>query len=221
LSGIKPPRSADIEPDGRLDVKASPTNGWEIKRLKRQYAAAWSTLCQARYGILMALLAYTASCVGGWFFAEDLGFFHQAAAGLADKFEGRQGADFILSLFLHNLVATYIAMCLVSLWGLFPMVNAIANGLILGWIVGTAYGPSPVDAAVMLVPHGLFEWPAMMIAWGVGLWRGAGYRFSSPSGTYLHRLKQSNQLFFLYVFPLLVVAAVVEGRSHLLDLFPG
>jgi stage II sporulation protein M len=221
LSGIKPPRSADIEPDGRLDVKASPTNGWEIKRLKRQYAAAWSNPLPGPLWNSDGPACLYGKLRGGMVFAEDLGFFHQAAAGLADKFEGRQGADFILSLFLHNLVATYIAMCLVSLWGLFPLVNAIANGLILGWIVGTAYGPSPVDAAVMLVPHGLFEWPAMMIAWGVGLWRGAGYRFSSPSGTYLHRLKQSNQLFFLYVFPLLVVAAVVEGRSHLLDLFPG
>lgn len=189
--------------------------------MRHQYTAAWSTLHEARYGILMALLAYLASCAGGWFFAEDLGFFHQAAASLAGKFEGRQGADFISTLFLHNLVATYIAMCLVTLWGLFPMVNAIANGLILGWIVGTATGPSLVDAAAMLVPHGLFEWPAMMIAWGVGIWRGAGYRFSAANETYVHRWKQANRLFFLIVFPLLLVAAVVEGRSHLLELLPG
>ena len=51
----------------------------------------------------------------------------------------------------------------------------------------------------MLVPHGLFEWPAMMIAWGVGLWRGVGYRFNSDPGTYMHRWKKANQLFFMMV----------------------
>lgn len=188
--------------------------------LNRQYATALSTLYQARYGILIALIVYAGSCVGGWIFADALGFFEQAASGLADKFEGKDGADFIFSLFLHNLMATYIAMCLVTLWGLFPMVNTIANGLILGWIVVTATGHSLYDAAHMLVPHGMFEWPAMIIAWGVGLWRGAGYRFNAVPGTYFQRWKQSNQVFFLIVLPLLLVAAIVEGRGYLFELFP-
>jgi uncharacterized membrane protein SpoIIM required for sporulation len=183
--------------------------------LKHQLATAWSTLRQARYGILIVLLVYGASCMAGGVFADSLAFFQRAAAGLADKFEGKHGADFILSLFLHNLVATYITMCLITLWGFFPMVNAIANGLILGWIVVTATGPSLADAAVMLVPHGMFEWPAMMIAWGVGLWRGALYRFGSDPGTYVLRWKQSNRVFFLIVLPLLLLAAMIEGRGHL------
>ncbi|BBO70287.1 hypothetical protein DSCA_42170 [Desulfosarcina alkanivorans] len=194
---------------------------WETKRLKRQYVAAWSTLHQARLGILIALLVYAAGCAGGWLFADHLDFLKQAAGSLADKFEGKQGADFIFSLFLHNLAATYVAMCLVSLWGLFPMVNAMANGLILGWLIGIAGGPSLHDAVAMLVPHGIFEWPAMMTAWGVGFWRGAGYRFDRLPGTYLHRWKQANRAFFLVVLPLLLAAALVEGRAHLLDPFPG
>lgn len=183
--------------------------------LNRQYAAAWSTLYRARYCILIVLIVYAGSCVGGWFFADALGFFQKAAGSLADKFEGKDGVDFVFSLFLHNLVATYVTMCLVTLWGLFPMVNTMANGLILGWIVKTATGPSLYDAAAMLVPHGIFEWPAMMVAWGVGLWRGAGYRFGTLPGTYFQRWKRSNQLFFLVVLPLLLAAAIVEGRGYL------
>jgi uncharacterized membrane protein SpoIIM required for sporulation len=189
--------------------------------LKRQYSAAFSTLYQARYGILTALLVYAGSCLGGWMYADALGFFQQAASSLVGKFSGKGGADFIFTLFLHNLVATYITMCLLTWWGLVPMVTAIANGLILGWLVVTATGPSLVDAAVMLVPHGVFEWPAMMITWGVGLWRGAGYRFSADPGTYFQRWKRSNQVFFLIVLPLLLLAAIVEGRGHLSEWFPG
>jgi len=189
--------------------------------LIRQYTDALSTLYQARYGILIALLVYAVSCLGGWIYADALVLFQQAASGLAGKFAGKGGADFIFSLFVHNLVATYIVMCLLTLWGLVPIVTAIGNGLILGWIVVTATGPSLVEAAAMLVPHGIFEWPAMMIAWGVGLWRGAGYRFSVDPGTYFQRWKRSNQVFFLIVLPLLLLAAIVEGRGHLSEFFPG
>ena len=122
--------------------------------LNRHYTTAFSTLYQARYGILIALLIYTGSCLGGWMYAGALGFLHQAAGSLAGRFAGKGGVAFIFSLFVHNLVATYITMCLLTLWG-----------LILGWIVVTAAGLSPVDAATMLAPHGMFEWPAMMIAW--------------------------------------------------------
>jgi stage II sporulation protein M len=93
--------------------------------------------------------------------------------------------------------------------------NRIQNGLILGWIVVTATGPSLVDAAGILVPHGMFEWPAMMIAWGVGLWRGALYRFGTDPGTFVLRWQQSNRVFSLIVLPLLLLAAMVEGRGHL------
>ena len=186
----------------------------------RQYAAL-SLLHQARHCVLIAFFIYCISCLAGWMNADALDFFQEAASGLADTFEGKHGVNFVLSLFLHNLVATYIAMCLVTLWGLFPMVNAIANGLILGWIVVTATGPSLVDAAGILVPHGMFEWPAMMIAWGVGLWRGAGYRFSANPGSYVQRWKKSNQLFFMIVLPLLLLAAIVEGRGYLSEIFMG
>ena len=193
----------------------------DAKLLNRQYTVAWSTLYQARYGILVALLVYAGSCLGGWMYADALGFFQQAARGLAGKFAGKGAADFIFSLFLHNLVATYITMCLITWWGLVPMVTAIANGLILGWIAVTVTGPSLNDVAAMVVPHGIFEWPAMMIAWGVGLWRGAGYRFNSDPGTYFQRWKRSNHLFFLIVLPLLLLAAIVEGRGHLSEWFSG
>ncbi len=189
--------------------------------LNRQYTAALTTLYQARYGILIAFLIYAGSCLGGWIYADALSFFQQAASGLAGKFAGQVGSNFIFSLFLHNLVATYIVMCLLTLWGIVPIITAIGNGLLLGWIVVTATGPSWIEAAAMLVPHGIFEWPAMMTAWGVGLWRGAGYRFSVDPGTYFQRWKQSNQVFFLIVLPLLLLAAIVEGRGHLSGFFPG
>ena len=183
--------------------------------LKTQYRLATSTLRRSRHGILVALMIYGASCIGGWASADALGFFEQAADGLVDKFAGKGGLDFVITLFAHNLVATYITMCLLTLWGLVPLITAVANGLLLGWIVTTMGDSSPLETAILLVPHGLFEWPAMLIAWGIGFWRGFGYRFDPQPGTYLERWTAANRVFCLVVLPLLLVAAIIEGR-HLL-----
>ena len=66
-----------------------------------------------------------------------LGFLHQAAGSLAGRFAGKGGVAFIFSLFVHNLVATYITMCLLTLLDWMPM--------ILGWIVVTAASLSLVQ----------------------------------------------------------------------------
>jgi uncharacterized membrane protein SpoIIM required for sporulation len=173
------------------------------------------TIKQARYCMGAVLVVYVTSSLIGWVHADSLVALQQAASGLAEKFADKHGPAFVFTLFLHNLTATYITMCLVTLWGLVPILSATVNGLLLGWIVVTALDASLVDAAVMLVPHGLFEWPAMVIAWGVGLWRGVGHRFTIAPGSYGQRWKRSNRVFVLVVAPLLLVAAVIEGRSFL------
>ena len=182
------------------------------------YRQAVSTLYRVRYGILTAALVYTISGICGWVFADALGAFERAASSLVGTFANKSGADFVFTLFIHNLIATYIGMCLLTLWGLVPMVTAIANGLLLGWIVTVVSGPSPAETAMLLVPHGLFEWPAMLIAWGTGFWRGVGYRFEATGTSYLDRWVAANRVFFLIVLPLLFVAALIEGRAQL---FPG
>lgn len=183
--------------------------------IKQHYIHAAATLHRARFGILAAVLIYTASCFAGWFWADLLGGFERAASSLVDKFAGKTGIHFVFTLFSHNLVATYITMCLLTLWGLVPLVTAVANGLLLGWIVTVITGHTAAEGAMMLVPHGLFEWPAMLIAWGVGFWRGAGFRFEPLPGTYMERWVAANRVFFLFVLPLLFVAAIIEGRDFL------
>ena len=61
----------------------------------------------------------------------------------------------------------------------------------------------------------MFEWPAMFIAWGIGLWKGLGYRFTSGELTYSVRFRKVNIVYFTTVTPLLIVAAVIEGRYHI------
>jgi uncharacterized membrane protein SpoIIM required for sporulation len=107
-------------------------------------------------------------------------------------------------------------MCVVVLFGIVPLIIAVLNGLILGWIVAKSPGMSGANFSVMLIPHGIFEWPAMLIAWGIGIWRGFGYRYVGAAGTWKDRWQTANKIFFTVILPLLLIAAIIEGRYHIL-----
>ncbi len=151
----------------------------------------------------------------GWAYADHLTFLEEQVKKLVAQFAGKTAIAFIFKIFLHNLIATYLAMCFVILFGAVPTIIAVFNGLILGWIIATAQARTEINIWIMIVPHGIFEWPAMIIAWGIGLWRGWGYRISDISGTWKERWETAHKVFLTVVLPLLFIAAIIEGRYHI------
>ncbi len=189
--------------------------------IKEFYVEAARTLSEAKYCIFFVLFLYCCAFAAGWLRADDLEFFESLTKQLVDKFADKGAVVFILKLFIHNLVATYFTMCIFVLFGLFPVTASVLNGLAVGWIASTASVSTDSNVFLMLAPHGIFEWPAMMIGWGIGLWRGMGYRFSGSNTTYLERLKKANIAYIAFVAPLLFIAAIIEGRYHIVKaLFP-
>jgi uncharacterized membrane protein SpoIIM required for sporulation len=151
----------------------------------------------------------------GWVYADSFSFLEGQLKKLIAQFAGKETITFIFKIFLHNLIATYVAMCFVVFFGAVPAIIAVVNGLILGWIIAKSPGGAATNIWLVLIPHGIFEWPAMMIAWGVGLWRGVGYRFSETGSTWKERWETANKIYFSITLPLLFVAAVIEGRYHI------
>ena len=183
--------------------------------LKTFFSDALKAIAEARNCIFIAMVLYGCAIFAGWVYADNLAFLEEQVVKLAAQFAGKDAIAFILKIFLHNLVATYVAMCLVILFGVVPGIIAVFNGLILGWIIATAQERAGINIWMMIIPHGIFEWPAMIIAWGIGLWRGGGYRFSDTSGTWKKRWETAHKVFFTVVLPLLFLAAIIEGRYHI------
>ncbi|WP_045217453.1 stage II sporulation protein M [Desulfonatronovibrio magnus] len=177
---------------------------------------ALQTIRAARPFILSAVLVYCAAAVAGWVYPGELQFMEDQFMELAKRFQDLNFIEFSTRIFMHNLVASYLAMCFVTLFGIIPMILAAFNGLLLGWFAGWLPEVSWMQLAVMLVPHGMFEWPAMFIAFGVGMWRGMGGMFTGTTLTWWQLWKKANYAYFFVVVPLLFVAAIIEGRYHLL-----
>jgi len=183
--------------------------------LKKVYAEALTTINAAKYCILIVFIVYFGACAAGWFYHDDLSFFKEPVNQLIEGFKDRNTVTFISKLMMRNLIAAYLTTCLISLWGLIPAVATTVNGLLLGWIIANASGMSPSMLLVLLIPHGILELPAAFIGWGVGIWKGFGYRFTSQTTNYQGRFIKANIVYFTVILPLLLIAAIIEGRYHI------
>ncbi len=179
---------------------------------------AFATLKEARGCVAAAVLIYCAAVALAWSYFEHFEFMEAQFGTLLEQFEGLGAWEFILRIFIHNLIASYLAMCFVVFFGAVPLALAAFNGLMLGWFINWMDHASGLDMLIMLGPHGVFELPAMFIAFGVGMWRGVGFRFGEQHPGWLERLKRVHCVYLVFVVPLLFVAAILEGRYHLLEL---
>jgi uncharacterized membrane protein SpoIIM required for sporulation len=183
--------------------------------VKTYFHESVKAIAEARTCIYIAIALYCCAIFVGWTYADNFSFLEDQVKKLAAQFAGKNAITFIFKIFLHNLIATYVAMCFVVLFGAVPTVIAVFNGLILGWVIARSPGGATANIWLVLIPHGIFEWPAMLIAWGVGLWRGVGYRFSETGSTWKERWETVHKVFFTVVLPLLLIAAIIEGRYHI------
>jgi stage II sporulation protein M len=117
---------------------------------------------------------------------------------------------FIMTLFLlcKNALAALVAILGGFLLGVLPFMAALTNGMVLGRVL--ADQPS---AIALILPHGVFELPAVAIAWGAGLWC-AGWLRCPPRAVRLRqRAATSLRLFVKLILPLLAVAAAIEATG--------
>lgn len=124
-----------------------------------------------------------------------------------------------LALFSNNLRATVFIM----VYGLVPFihlpalalgVNAMALGVLASWYIAQGYSIVAFLAAVL--PHGLAEFPALILSFGVGLYvcGQVTRRLFRRDESALHIwdcLVLISRMLLLVLIPLLAVAAILEA----------
>ena len=92
--------------------------------------------------------------------------------------------------------------------GIFPIWVSIQNGYIIGFVINKVVALEGPLILWKLIPHGIFELPAIFISIGVGLKIGEKVLKRDSPGVFL---LNSLKVFLLIVLPLLIIAAVIEG----------
>jgi len=138
----------------------------------------------------------------------------EAMEELASQVSGKGFFGITIFIFLNNLKAAFSAVILGPLFGVVPALQAAANGAIIGVVIREAASRSSALMLLLgLMPHGIFEIPAMLISWGLGIWLGL-WPLKSIRGDglgFIGRSKMALGVMLRIVLPLLAIAALIEG----------
>lgn len=120
---------------------------------------------------------------------------------------------FIIS---NNVRSTFFGVSLGILLGIFPIINAVANGYILGFVSALSVESGGLSVLWKLLPHGIFELPAIFISLGLGLKFGTFMFQKKKLESFSNYLLNSMRVFLLIVIPLLIIAGIIEGTLMVL-----
>lgn len=135
------------------------------------------------------------------------------------ELEGASTFELIWFIFLNNLRASFFAMVLGIFLGVMPILTSVVNGYLLGFVAREAVMVEGLGSLWRIFPHGVFELPAVLFSIGIGLRlgsqvvrRGMGRLGEAEEGKGVgYVFREALRFFVFVVFPLLALAAVIEG----------
>ena len=130
---------------------------------------------------------------------------------LLKQTEGMSQLELTKFIFFNNLQSSFIGMIFGVILGIFPLLTTLANGYLLGFVAAKTVGGEGIFVLWRLLPHGIFELPALFISLGLGLKMGTFVFKKNKLETLNIYLAKSIKVFFFVVIPLLIVAAIIEG----------
>jgi len=182
-----------------------------LMKIKVWLADSKKTLFEARKHILFSVLIFAFGIVVGYLYLGNSEYLREGLAGLFKSFSNKTYFQFTLKIFIHNLIVAYLSMRLGLLFGILPALSAFGSGVSVGWLFANAGSAKWYKLVLLLSPHGIFEIPAMMLAWGVGFWRARLLFVPNYEKITKTNVRQVHKVFLVVVMPLLFVAAMVEG----------
>src|SRR3989344_3905975 len=145
--------------------------------LKRNYSASWKFLKESSNYIIFALFIFVLFFIIGFIFPI---FFTTQIELLLEKLsqsiEGLGLLETISFIFFNNLRSSAVAMIFGIGLGIFPLLTGAINGYLLGYVANVATASKGILILWRILPHGIFEIPAIIFSIGLGiklkiLWR--------------------------------------------------
>lgn len=126
-------------------------------------------------------------------------------------FEGLNVWQTIGLIFFNNARTCLIAIISGVTIGVVPIMIALSNGYLIGVVSHIVTKETSILELWRLLPHGIFEIPAVLISLALGMKLGFDLIKVQTKKSFLGNLDKSLKVFILIVIPLLIVAALIEG----------
>tara|TARA_Y100000034_G_scaffold79823_1_gene95787 strand:+ start:1289 stop:1876 length:588 start_codon:yes stop_codon:yes gene_type:complete len=130
---------------------------------------------------------------------------------LLEKTKDMSQGELIRFILLNNSQISLIGMIFGVLLGIFPVIVTILNGYLLGFVASVSVKQEGFFVLWKLLPHGIFELPAIFISFGLGLKLGTFIFQKNKIKSFKEYFKNSLRVFLFIIIPLLIIAAIIEG----------
>ncbi len=178
----------------------------------KNYSLCWKFLNENRWYFVFATGIFALMFLVGFifpiFFREEIFNF---IAEMIEMIEGKSVIELIGFIFLNNVKASFMAVILGITFGIFPLMMAVVNGYLIGFVAREAVVQEGLWVMWQLFPHGIFELPAIIFSIGIGMRIGVGMFGKDIKRKLKYNFREGLRFFIFVVFPLLLVAGIVEG----------
>lgn len=181
------------------------------EKRKRNYQLCWEHLKESMGYFLAIILILVLSSLIGWFYPVLLQeYISKFIQQLADKTKDMGFFELFAFIFQNNITTAFLGIIFGLFFGIFPLLASFFNGYVLGFVAEKATNTSGFQVLLKLLPHGVFEIPALIISLGLGLKLGLFIFVNNKKKQIVYDLKESLRVFVYVILPLLLIAAVIE-----------
>lgn len=180
--------------------------------LFENYRISWNYLKESKSFIFSIVGIFFAFAVFGFFVSPSGELYSQLMNYLKDivgSIKGFSAVQMISFIFFNNARISFFAMFLGIFFGIFPLLAAAFNGYILGFVSRMSVNADGFLVLWRLLPHGIFELPAVFISMGMGV--KLGFTLMKSREKIKDNFLNALRVFILIVIPLLIIAAIIEG----------
>ena len=182
--------------------------------LRNEYKTSWRYILESKkfiYAIIFIFFFFT--LIGFLFPAPSFlsNYILDYLKNLLEQTNGFNQIHWIGFIFFNNLQSSFFGMIFGIIFGVLPFVEALVNGYLLGFVSSISVKEQGFFVLWKILPHGVFELPAIFISLGLGLRLGTFIFQEKKKKHFKELLFNSFRVFFYIVIPLLFIAAIIEG----------
>ncbi len=177
----------------------------------KQFLISLEYLKESKNYIWAVVFIFISGMLLGAVYSSSLGFIDEILKEIVDKVKGMDTTGIILFILQNNLKSSLFGMIFGVILGIFPFINCLSNGVILGYVLKGVWAEYGITEFWRILPHGIFELPAVFISLALGLKLGMFIFSKEKFKELILRAKNSMIIFVCIVIPMLVIAAIIEG----------
>lgn len=180
--------------------------------IKEIYQKCWTSIKEAKIYILVIVGIFFLFTLIGYFIpapSEISALISNYIKDVVNQIASLSWIQLISFIFFNNAKSSFFGLVLGILFGIFPIFVSIFNGYILGFVSNESVKTSGILILWKLLPHGIFELPAVFISLGLGL--KLATMLLDKKRKFGESFINALRVFLFVVVPLLIIAAIIEG----------